>query len=329
MFEIFFSERNINYVRINLAKSIYFDSIFTMIEKAVTGSVNKIDREEIIETCYAKLQQNAGGKYTYIVLDNLERISDKNQIKNEIVTLIQLLEDAELSKYKVRYLLVGIPSSLKEFFQEIEYFQPIATRIAEISKLNGFSNKELYMFINQTYIEKLHFNLNKTQLEEIQKYTMLITSGMPLRVQQYLLLLAELIIESQKVYSKHLLVKSAEKLLKAHYSEIEILAEQFFIPPTNKFSRPNQLMFLLGKLGNDNIFTVDSLLALFNQFFPLTTKHKDLRISRYLTPLTSSDTPLVAKIDKTKFRLIDSNVKIWINSKLYIEVDTEIVRQNV
>lgn len=305
-----------------------YSSIYTMIEKAVTGEVNKIAKEEIIEQCYALLQKRSNN-YSYIVFDNLERVFNNEQIKEELITLIQCLEDKELNKYKVRYLLVGIPSSLKEFFHSIDYFQPIANRITEITKLNGFSAIELKQFLQDTLLDKLHYDLSSSQLDEIKDYTMLITDGMPLRVQQYLLLLANLIQSNYKAYDKHLLPKAAHELLKGHYSEIETLAEQYFNTPTNKFSRGNQLIFILGKLGHDNVFTIDSLQKLFSKFFPITTNSQDLRISRYLTPLTVGNPPLVKKIDKNKFRVVDGNIKIWINSSLYIEENTEIVRQSV
>ena len=324
---MFFAEKNINYIRIDLALTISHKSIFTMLEKAITGTVNQIQTEVLIEQCYQKLYEKSNNKFTYIVLDNLERISSKKSIKEEIITLIQLLEDAEFNKYKIRFILVGIPSSLKEFFSEIEYFEPIANRISEVTKLNGFSNTELLEFLESTFTDKLHFDILETQLSEIKEYTMQITDGMPLRVQQFLLLLAEGILENQKVYVKQLLAKSAKKLLDAHYSEIETIADEFFLEPTNRVQRRNQLIFILGNIEH-NVFTLKNLQVAFKRLFPLTTKGEDLQVNRYILPLTKGEKPLVKKIDKKRFRINNGNIKIWINSILYIESGTEIVRKN-
>lgn len=329
LYEIFCQTRKIPFVTVNLAKCDYHTSIYPLLKNTILGSTIQVsDGDDIVEKCYEALYQKSQTKYTYIVLDNLERIVSNASFKENIVTLINLLEDPLLSKYKIRYMLVGIPSSLKEFFHDIEYFQPIANRISEMRKVEGFTKNELISFIEKTFNDLLFFGINKAKITEISEYILEITDGMPLRVQQYLLLLSKQIISNAKEYNRELLSKAAHELLKTHYAEIETLAEQYFIEPNGKVKRRNQVIFLLGKIGKENIFTLEQLATLMKRFFPKTTEDYTIQINT-IVPLASGAKPLIKKIDKKRFRLNDTNVKMWINSQLYIDLKDEIVRKKV
>lgn len=316
LYEIFFNKESIKFVTINLAEVSMYDSLFYLLEKNILENISGKRKDEILEACYAKINNNS--KPSYIVFDNLEHLAD-DILKRELISLLHNLDNSAYSKYNVRIMLVGIPNSLKDFFSNMNIlFEPIANRIREIPKLNGFEKFELLNFLEKTLVGKLLLNLTKTNLEEIANYISSVTDLIPLRVQQYLLYLTKEIFDNNKVFSKELFSKASKKWIESHYSELEITFDEYFLPLTGKIQKRNQLIFLLGKISKDSLFTNKQLLDMYNKHFPNSVK-SNINISQILAALMKGNQPLIVKMNKDKYRLRDSRMRILINSKLAID----------
>ncbi|WP_151950680.1 ATP-binding protein [Aliarcobacter butzleri] len=317
LYEIFFNKEAINFVTINLAEVSMYDSLFYLLEKNILENISGKRKDEILESCYDKITKN-NSKPSYIVFDNLEHLAD-DILKRELISLLHNLDNSSYSKYNVRIMLVGIPNSLKDFFANMNIlFEPIANRIREIPKLNGFEKSELLNFLDQTLIGKLLLNLTKTNLEDIFNYIASVTDLIPLRVQQYLLYLSKEIFDNNKVFSKELFSKASKKWIQSHYSELEITFDEYFLPLTGKIQKRNQLIFLLGKISKDSLFTNKQLSDMYSKHFPNSVK-SSINISQILAALMKGNQPLIVKMSKDKYRLRDSRMRILINSKLAID----------
>lgn len=317
LYEIFFNKEAINFVTINLAEVSMYDSLFYLLEKNILENISGKRKDEILESCYEKITKN-NSKPSYIVFDNLEHLAD-DILKRELISLLHNLDNSSYSKYNVRIMLVGIPNSLKDFFANMNIlFEPIANRIREVPKLNGFEKSELLNFLEQTLIGKLLLNLTKTNLEEISTYIASVTDLIPLRVQQYLLYLSKEIFDNNKVFSKELFSKASKKWIQSHYSELEIIFDEYFLPLTGKIQKRNQLIFLLGKISKDSLFTNKQLSDMYSKHFPNSVK-SSINISQILAALMKGNQPLIIKMSKDKYRLRDSRMRILINSKLAID----------
>ncbi len=325
LYEIFFATRKINFIVINLAEIIMYDSLFCMLEKKILGSSGKIVKNEILDVCYSKLNEknHTQRNPSFIVFDNLEHLESIGidpRYKNELILLIHSLDNRELSAYNIRYLLVGIPSSLKEFFSGMSIlFEPIANRIREVPTLDGFEVSELNEFLRKTLVEKLFFHISNSSLKEISEYIQKVTDLIPLRVQQFLFYLAHEIMNNCKKYEKELLYESSKKWIYAHYSEVEIVFDEHFLTPTSRVKKTNQVIFLLGKIDTSNIFTNQDLIGLYRKYFPTTFKKGTINMSMIFSGLSKGNKPILKKINnRDKFRLVDSRLKILINSRLFI-----------
>lgn len=317
LYEIFFNKEAINFVTINLAEVSMYDSLFYLLEKNILENISGKRKDEILESCYEKITKN-NSKPSYIVFDNLEHLAD-DILKRELISLLHNLDNSSYSKYNVRIMLVGIPNSLKDFFANMNIlFEPIANRIREVPKLNGFEKSELLNFLEKTLIGKLLLNLTKTNLEEISTYIASVTDLIPLRVQQYLLYLSKEIFDNNKVFSKELFSKASKKWIQSHYSELEIIFDEYFLPLTGKIQKRIQLIFLLGKISKDSLFTNKQLSDMYSKHFPNSVK-SSINISQILAALMKGNQPLIIKMSKDKYRLRDSRMRILINSKLAID----------
>lgn len=327
LYEIFFNKESIKFEIINLAEVSMYDSLFYLLEKNILKKITNKRKDEILEDCYKKISETNTTKPSFIVFDNLEHLSN-NLLKQELISLIHNLDNQSYSKYNVRIMLVGIPDSLKDFFKDLNiFFEPIANRIREIPKLNGFEKNELSDFLEKTLKDTLFLNLTKTNLEDITNYISSITDLIPLRVQQYLLYLSKEIIDNNKIFQKELFSKASQKWINSHYSELETIFNEYFLTPNGNIQKRNQVIFLLGKINKDSLFTNKQLTDMYKKTFPLTSKKGDTNFSQILAALMKGSHPLIKKDSKDKYKLKDSRMRILINSKLAMN-DKEMVYSN-
>lgn len=327
LYEIFFNNQSIKYITINLSEISFHESLFHLLERDILDSITNDRKDIILEKCYKKIQSTNKNKPSFIVFDNLEHVHN-DLIKQELISLIHILDNRNFDKYNVRCMLVGIPNSLKEFFSGLNsLFDPIANRIREIPKLNGFEKEELKYFIEKTFVEKLFFSLSKKDIEEIMAFTINVTDLIPLRVQQFLLELSSEIINNNKKYMKSLCYSASKTWINSHYSELDTIFDEYFLSPNGKVQKRNQILFLLGKITKDGEFTNKYLTTMYNKTFPITSSKGTTGISAILAVLTKGSNPIVKKICRDKYRLKDSRIRILINSKLSMN-EKEVINNN-
>lgn len=93
------------------------------------------------EACIVSLRKKAGrDRECLLVLENIEIIFANTRLMEELGNLITLLDDEYFGKFKVRLLLVGLPSGLGEYFQNIETRTTVANRLVEIPEMSRLSN---------------------------------------------------------------------------------------------------------------------------------------------------------------------------------------------
>ena len=72
----------------------------------------------------------------------LERVIGNTKLLDELADLITLVDNERYSKYRIKILIVGVPSIGKEYFNRTPTRSTVANRIKEISEVSRLSQNE-------------------------------------------------------------------------------------------------------------------------------------------------------------------------------------------
>ena len=82
-----------------------------------TGQFELVEKEPFLQ-CLEYVRKKANKRKALIVFENLEAIFEDTKLMKELGNLILLLDDDIYAKYNVKFLIVGTPSQIKEYFFE-------------------------------------------------------------------------------------------------------------------------------------------------------------------------------------------------------------------
>lgn len=194
-----------------------------------------------------KFRKMVGPGKAFIVLDNLERIFAKEELMDELADLITLADDPEFMKDEVRFLLVGVPSGVKEYFASTPSHRTIANRIVQIEEVGRLTRDEAKKLIKMGFVDELEFSISKDFRTELINHVCWVTDCIPQSMQEYCLELA-MLAESTREVTKELLPIADRKWLASSLSSAYAAIEKQLNERDTKIQRRNQVLYAIGNM---------------------------------------------------------------------------------
>ena len=144
----------------------------------------EIGQLEPFEACLRYLHDQAQGETSVLVFDNLEA-AFTNQLLKELADLIILCDDERYAAYKVKILIVGVPSGVKEYFYNTPHLTTVANRITELPEVTRLEKNECESLIKRGLTEKLQYEV--TNLSALLYHVAWLTDRVPQVVHEYCL----------------------------------------------------------------------------------------------------------------------------------------------
>lgn len=206
-----------------------------------------VDQGDPLRTAIQKFRKEAGAGHAFIVLDNLERIFSKPALMEELADLITLADDPQFLREEVRFLLVGVPSGIKEYFANTPSHRTVANRLVQVQEVSRLSIPEAEHLVVQGFEHELKFEVDPKFRQEMLNHVLWVTDRIPQSVQEYCLELAVVAETSQRVEKQMLGVADRKWLsssLPAAYAAIESQLNE----RETKIQRRNQVLYVLGQM---------------------------------------------------------------------------------
>ncbi|MFF5995004.1 hypothetical protein AAGS61_09630 [Lysinibacillus sp. KU-BSD001] len=239
--------------------------------------------------CLEYVRKRAKRNQALIVFENLEAIFKDEGIMKELGNLILLLDDEIYAKYNVKFLIVGVPSGIKEYFSKVENASSISNRLEEIPEVSKLSKEQVENFVKKGFIDKLKIEMDDDSLRTLNNDVYWSTLGIPQRLHEYCLKIAYALEDNDWQISNELL-KSAKidwinQSLTSNYSNIEILMNS----RETTVQRKNQVLYALGKVEKEK-FKYSDIEEIVRIEFPSTTQ-ATMNIGQMLSEIANSDPP--------------------------------------
>lgn len=235
---------------------------------------------------------------TILVIENLEAIGRDEKLISELCNIILLLDDERYAACNVKFLIVGTPNGVIDFFGQSQNLSSVSNRIQEASKVSGFDIDQIRYFVRQGFVHKLKIHMTDDQVDRLSKQINHYTLGIAQRVQEYCAELAYTIEENNWVYSEHLIKSSQEQWLKNNLRASYVVVESHLNSKETTIGRRNQVLYAIGRVSK-HPFLASEIEDLIRAEFPGTIPETNMGIGSILSELSEPPKPILNKNDKS------------------------------
>lgn len=322
MYKKVLSDKNISYVVANCASASRNKSItneifsvivnhdkarktgYTEVKKAgikavVTSELSHQGEYEIIQKdnlllAFEELSKKSNRKKSIIVLDNVETIIKNSELMEELSDIIILLDDERYAKYKVKFLLVGVPNEVIQYFTSVKNPTSVGNRIEEVPRVTGLNYKQVLELVERGFIKHLKVDLSETERKRLSLHIFNITLGVPQRIHEYCENLGYLIEDNNWEYSHDLLDDADRGWLLKGLRESYAVVDGYFNSKDTSVIRRNQVIYSIGKLATHQVDTI-KIANVIEKEFPDNSPESNSGIGQILASLSKGSNPILKK----------------------------------
>ncbi|RKI14257.1 ATP-binding protein [Corallococcus sp. AB030] len=284
--------------------------------------------KEPFEACCAHLRKEAGKHPACIVFDNLETIFESDEMMNELANLIVLLDDERYSEYRIKMLIVGVPTGVRDYFNRTRNRATVANRLQEIPEVSRLSQSQTAELVKKGFVQELAYDVQSDVLSRVTEHVAWVSDRIPQRIHEYCLEIAQLAQERDKLVGVDLLEVADAHWLSRSLSNTYSVIENLMNERDTKIGRRNQVLFCLGRVEGDEI-RLSEIEALVRTEFSRTTENKTLDISTLLSRLAQGDdgvAPVLRRSPKgDTYQFADPMFRMCIRAMLIKDSERQVV----
>jgi len=272
--------------------------------------------QDPLEDCLRLVRKQADKKQACVVLDNLEAIFDSEALMRELGDIIILLDDARYSAYRVKFLIVGIPADVRDYFAKLRNRETVSNRIQEIPEVKKLTEGQVAEFVKKGFCDELKVDFDGVLLNQFQYHVYWVTDGVPQRVHEYCLELARLVEDNDWRPELAQLQKADGRWLKSALSSNYTVVEGLMNERETRAGRRNQVLYALGQVAGDT-FRYTDIEEIVRVEFSESTQGVTLDIAGVLAQIANSRTPPIKRTAKgDSYRFVDPKFRMCVRTML-------------
>jgi hypothetical protein len=279
-------------------KEAGIEAVFASAGVAHEGTYEITQEDKLLTSFKAISKTSNYDKPSVIVLDNIETIINNPAIMDELADMIILLDDERYAKYKVKFLIVGVPIGVIEYFSRSKNRSSVSNRITELPSVSGFTQNETIEIVKKGFNELLKLDLSNLVIEGIGRRVYNRTLGVPQRVHEYCLALYYALEDNDwnpnQTSFEEADINWLEQGLRESYAAIEK-----HLTGAEGQNRKRQVLFTIG-LFQSHQFTTTDIGETLRRTFTSEQITSDSGIGQILSGLTKGESPIIKQNKITK-----------------------------
>lgn len=266
---------------------------------------------------FSTFRSNIGNGDAIIVLENLEAIFDDQELMGELGNILLLLDDPVFGDFRIKFLLVGVPNGILEYFAKTKNIESVSNRLEELPKVDSLTLPMVETLVETGFNQLLKYNLSNETLDAISNHTHHLTLGVAQRVQEYCERLAYKLEDARLVFSADRLREADADWLAIGLRQAYTVIESHLNSKDTTVGRRNQVIYCIGRMTGHQIDS-NGVSDRIRTEFPTTAKDSNMGVASILAELASSEPPLLRKNPKTKdYRVVDPRYLMCIRAMLF------------
>lgn len=305
-------------------KSAEIDAVFANSSLSHTGDY-ELGQKEPFERALESLRTKAGRNPAVLVFDNLEAAFTEPMLK-ELADLLILCDDERYAGYKVKILVVGVPSGVKEYYYKTPHHATVANRLHELPEVSRLQRLETDELVRKGFEYKLKYTVS--DLPSLQRHVAWITDRVPQMVHEYCLELAFLAEAHGQVTPETIETADSAWLSKSQFHAYSVI-EYHMNERDTKAGRRNQTLWALSCCEGDQ-FKSSEIETVLRKEFPTSTHDTALNPAQILAALASGDRPVVRRSPKgDAFTFADPRYRMVLRAMLNKTTDERVDRISI
>lgn len=301
----------------------------TLISDAYVPTETNDSSEDPLLQSLTSFRKNIGAGDGIIVLENLEAIFDDDNLMNELANVLLLLDDPIYGALKIKFLLVGVPNGILEYFAKTKNIESVANRLQELPKVGGLNHAMVETLVENGFNKLLKLGMTKENIALISGHIHHRTLGVAQRAQEYCELLAFNLEDAKNIFNEKILGKTDRDWLSIGLRQAYTVIESHLNSNRTAVARRNQVIYCIGQMNGHQLDSV-SVTEKIKTEFPSTTKESNMGVGNILGELSTSEMPLLRNNPKTKdFRIIDPRYAMCIRAMLFKNQVTSAVEKRI
>jgi len=273
--------------------------------KLINQTEYRVYQNEPLAEALSRFRKSLGQRTGVVVLDNLESIFNNAALMDELADILILLDDERYGKYNIKFLIVGVPNGVLEYFAKTKNLESVSNRIEELPKVAGLNVPMVRTLANTGFNQLLKFRLTDASINRIAGHTHHVTLGVAQRVQEYCEKLAYNIEDNRNVFIPDLLSKTDFDWLRLGMRQGYTVVESHLNSKRTTIARRNQVIYCIGRITSHQLNSTKVTEKLIEEF-PETTSERNMGVGSILAELASGDSPLLRKNpNTTEYRVCD------------------------
>lgn len=275
-----------------------------------------IQREEPLVEAFSVFRNGVDSSTAVLVLDNLESIFSQTDLMNELADILILLDDERYAKYNIKFLIVGVPNGVLEYFAKTKNLESVANRLEELPKVGGFNKAMISTILERGFNNLLNYGISQKDLVHTAEHIHYVTMGVAQRVQEYCEKLAYKIQDNKNNFEERLIPATDREWLMVGLRKAYTVIEPHLNSRNTAVARRNQVIFCMGVVDTHQ-FDSMKIIEKISEEFPSTISSGGMGVGGILNELSCGDSPLLKKNPKTnEYRIIDPRYIMCIRAML-------------
>ena len=209
-----------------------------------------VPAEDPLRSAIRLFRSHAGAGAAFLVFDNLERIFEKPALMEELADIITLADDDGFLQHKVRFLIVGVPSGVREYFARTPSHRTVSNRLLELQEVSRMTQQEAETLVVKGFEGELEYKIEAADRFDIIRHIEWATDRIPQAMQEYCLQLA-FVGEATRTVTKAMLEQADDVWLKSSLSSAYTVVEGQLNERDTRVQRRNQVLYALGRMDGE------------------------------------------------------------------------------
>lgn len=269
-----------------------------------------------------EIKRLANGAQPVVVLENLESIFGSEQLMGELADIIILLDDARYSAFNIKFLIVGTPGGVLDYFSKTKNQESVANRLCELPKVESLGYDQVQELVNRGFNMELGIGLTLQEVMDISRHVHNVTMGVAQRVHEYCEQLGYLIEDNGDKFGSGLISEADKKWLRTGVRQSYAVVEANLNSRDTAVARRNQVLYAIGRLTKHQ-FDSSDIEKIIVKEFPGTIPETNMGVGSILSELARGDDALLVRHSKTgQYRVVDPRYVMCIRTVLYKNRET-------
>ncbi|AOF96955.1 AAA family ATPase [Sphingobium sp. RAC03] len=278
-----------------------------------------------LELLASQMYIKSGGDMSVLVLDNFEQIVDSQDFIRQIASLIISADDEFVARNKIKIVIVGTPTNIRDMISKVSNATTISNRVVEIPEVARLELAEARHIMSQGFENYLNLTyvIDKNALYKTIAYK---TDRIAQHVQELCLKIAQNAVENNRLVTDKVVIEAEREWMEETLSADLAVVESLMNSQRTKVGRKNQVIYCLGMMDLED-FNHHQVEKQLRSTFPV-EQELNLNIPQTLAGFCKADTPLIRKTGArgSRYRFCSPKMKMVIRTRLKLASDNSVIR---